>query len=444
MIGSVRGGGKKRAGGMVCVLLYIKYEVSMVSSSFDPASAPQGEGESPGRRNAASDASASIRILMVEDDAGFARLAASILLRTADANFEISLADTLQEAEKRLVASTPDVILLDLTLPDSTGMNTVRRILDCSGTAPVVILSGTDSDKLALEAIQAGAQDYIVKGGEPQNIVRAIRYAVERAQNERRLRETETHLHNAQKHLIHAEKMESIGTLAAGVAHEVKNPLAVLQMGIERMNAISQDKGPEAAETLRMMTDAVQRATSIIQRLLTFAAPSSSERKPADLHEIIQRAIGMIDYEIRRRHLTIKQELAPHLPSLLLDANTIEQVIINLLLNAAQASPELAAITIRTRQTSLTQIGGDVGRRASDRFPVGIGVVQCEIDDNGPGLSPEVERRMFQPFFTTKPQGEGTGLGLCVSRNILDLHGGKLEIYTRPGGGTRARITLIP
>jgi signal transduction histidine kinase len=384
-----------------------------------------------------------IRVLMVEDDAAFARIAAAILLRATGVTYEVSLASTLNEAERKLAQMTPDVILLDLMLPDSSGMNTVQRMLEFAGDVPLVILSGLDSDKIALDAIHAGAQDYIVKGGDPHAITRAVRYAVERSQSERRLLETEENLRTTQLQLMHAEKMESVGTLAAGIAHEVKNPLAVLQMGIENIELHCQNT-TAAAETVQMMKDAVQRASLIVQRLLTFAAPTNCDRKPAMFGEILGRALAMIDFEIRKRVITVRQILDDKLPVLLLDATAIEQVLINLLLNAAQASPDGSTITIRTRQAVLTEVGGDVGRRATDRFPVGIQVVQCDIEDEGPGISPEIERRLFQPFFTTKPPGEGNGLGLCVTRNILELHGGKVELLNRPEGGALARITLIP
>lgn len=383
-----------------------------------------------------------IRVLMVEDDPAFARIAASILLRAVTAHFEVSLASTLREGTMRLAAATPDVILLDLTLSDSSGMNTVQHILACAGDVPVVVLSGLDSEEMAVEAIKAGAQDYIVKGGDPQAIVHAVRYAVERSQNERRLRETESRLRDAQTQLIQAEKMESIGRLAAGVAHEVKNPLAVLQMGIEHIESLPQVQ--QAGETLNMMKDAVQRATFIVQRLLSYAAPSQCTRKPADLHALLRRACGMIDYEVRRQQVAIRFDFDGALPALMLDETAIEQALINLLLNASQASPVGGEIVVRTRQTRLNDPGHDVGRRATDRFPLGVGVVQCEIEDNGPGITDDVARHLFEPFFTTKPQGEGTGLGLCVTRNILDLHGGRVELVNRAGGGTCARITLVP
>lgn len=386
-----------------------------------------------------------IRVLMIEDDAMFARLAANFFLMSQGAQFDLTLAGTLQEGLHYLQTVSFDVVLLDLTLPDSKGMETVDRTLACADGIPVVILTGLDSEKMALQAIRAGAQDYVVKGGEAENVIRAVRYAVERNRTENRLREAERSLKEAQLQLIQAEKMESVGCLAAGVAHEVKNPLAVLQMGIERLGFLLESKNDEeTTETMKMMSDAVMRASSIIQRLLTFSTPTSTQRIPVSLNEVVERAAGMIDYEVRRRKLTVKQELAGDLPRLLLDPTSIEQALINLMLNAAQASPEGGTVIVRTRQTRLDKPGGNVGRRTTDRFPLGINVVLCEIDDSGPGLTPEAQRRLFQPFFTTKPHGKGTGLGLCVTRNILDLHGGKIDVLNRPEGGVRAAITLLP
>lgn len=401
------------------------------------------ESRAPADATAQRGDSAVIRALMVEDDAMFARVAAMTMLRAVGVHYEVTLASTLKEALRHLAATTPDVILLDLTLPDSTGMDTVQRVIGRANGAPVVILTGLDSEKMAIDAIQAGAQDYVVKGGDPQAILRAARYAVERSLAEKRLLEMQANLRKTQLQLIHAEKMESVGTLAAGIAHEVKNPLAVLQMGLEHIELVNAGN-KDTTDTLRMMKNAIQRANAIIQRLLTYSTPSTSVRHPANLHDIIDRAINMVDHEIRRRHLHIRREFADILPELLLDANAIEQAFVNLLLNAAHASPDNRTITVTTRQAQLQTPGGGVGRRVTDRFPLGITVVECDIDDEGPGLDTETERRLFQPFFTTKPTGKGTGLGLCVTRNILDLHGGRIELMNRPEGGARARVMLVP
>lgn len=209
-----------------------------------------------------------IRVLMVEDDAAFARIAASILLRAKDAGHEVSLASTLREAETLLATTRPDVVLLDLTLPDSSGMNTVERVLACAGDVPVVVLSGIESETMALAAIRAGAKDYIVKGGDPRAIVQAVRRAVERSEGERRLLEAEEQLRAARLQLVQADGAESAGLPDATTAHELKTALAVLHMGIENIERrYGQDAG--MAATLKLMMDAADRAMLAIQRLPT-------------------------------------------------------------------------------------------------------------------------------------------------------------------------------
>lgn len=386
-----------------------------------------------------------IRALLVEDDETYARLVARTLQRsTGGAVFTLFRVGSLDEAFAALKQAHPDVIVLDLNLPDSSGLDTLLSIRAAHPDTAVVVLTGLDDEELGMRTLQAGAQDYVVKGGDPGLIGRAIRYAVERSQNEARLRRTELALRDAQLQLLQSEKLDSLGSLAAGFAHEIKNPLAVLQMGLELWARRKREDDTESAEALHMMEKAVERASSIVQRLLSFAAPAGADRHLTSLNSIIELSREVVRHELNRRDVTLVEELSPDLPELLLDAASIQQAIVNLLLNAIQASPPGGTVTVRSSRFRLDQPGGDAGRGQPERFPPGLVTVQCEILDDGPGLPAEVQRRLYHPFFTTKQQGEGTGLGLYVTRNIIELHGGRLVLGNRPEGGTRAAITLVP
>lgn len=386
-----------------------------------------------------------IRALLVEDDDTYARLVARALQRSSGgAAFTLFRVGDLGEAFAALKQAHPDVIVLDLNLPDSSGLDTLLRIRAAHPDTAVVVLTGLDDEELGMQTLQAGAQDYVVKGGDPGLISRAIRYAVERSQNEARLRRTELALRDAQLQLLQSEKLDSLGSLAAGFAHEIKNPLAVLQMGLELWARRKREDDTEAAEALSMMEKAVERASSIVQRLLSFAAPAGAARHLTSINSIIEVSREMVRHELGRRDVTLVEELSPDLPELLLDAASMQQAIVNLLMNAIQASPPGGTVTVCSSRFRLDQPGAEAGRGPTKRLPPGMVTVQCEILDEGPGLSAEVQRRLYHPFFTTKQQGEGTGLGLYVTRNIVELHGGRLSLGNRPDGGTRAVITLVP
>lgn len=250
-------------------------------------------------------------------------------------------------------------------------------------------------------------------------------------------------LQRAHEQLIHAEKMESVGRLASGVAHEVKNPLAMIGMGLELLARRLPSDDETARETLERMRRGVDRANTIVRGLVDFSSARQFEKKPAAIHPIIRDAVALVDYQLRKARVTLHQDLAPELPEVEVDATKIEQVLVNLLINAMQAMEDGGEITIRTRLTRLHDIKRDEGVRTSRHLRQFDRVVLIEIEDTGPGIDPANLPRLYDPFFTTKPTGIGTGLGLSVSRKIIELHQGTLDLMNREDHqGARARIIL--
>lgn len=254
---------------------------------------------------------------------------------------------------------------------------------------------------------------------------------------------TEADLRSAQLQLIQAAKLESVGRLAAGVAHEVKNPLGTLFMGLDYLAAkTAAPEGGELREVLESMKDAVRRADRVIKGLLDFSRPEKLEFKAHDINEVIETALQMAGHVLSNKHIIVMQELGRDIPPALIDPHKLEQVFINLFTNAAQAMQEGGEVFIRTRVEKLEKVGGGVGRRAHDMFRLGETAIVAEVDDTGPGIPPEILSRIFEPFVTTKQGKEGIGLGLSVSKSIVELHGGHIDISNRPEGGVRARVML--
>lgn len=244
-------------------------------------------------------------------------------------------------------------------------------------------------------------------------------------------------LRDVQLQLIEAEKMKSIGRLAAGVAHEVKNPLAIIRMGIEFLAGSTDDT---TRKILKEMTDAVQRADSVIHGLLDFSAPKQIEVKREDLNAIVEQALVLVRGE-SRPGVEIVRELQPRLPALALDAAKISQVFVNLFINALHAMGESGTLTVRTYSKQLTGVGSNIGGTRSESFRVGGTIVVVEIDDTGHGIPEDKLGKVFEPFFTTKPTGLGTGLGLSVVKTIIDLHGATIDIRNLHDAG--ARVTIM-
>jgi signal transduction histidine kinase len=250
------------------------------------------------------------------------------------------------------------------------------------------------------------------------------------------LQKSHAELKAAQFQLIQAEKMQSLGRLAAGVAHEVKNPLAILGMGIEYLakNLASPDE--HVAAILADMTEACKRADAIIKDMLDFSAPRALDLQAQNLNDIISHSLGLLRRHLSTSAIRVLRDLAP-LPPLQLDRNKIQQVFLNLLANAMHAMPQGGTLIVRTytRELAPGEIDSEAQQRFGDRFRAGETVVVAEVQDSGCGIPAAELAKVFDPFFTTKPAGAGTGLGLTVAKKIIELHAGNIDIRNATGGG---------
>jgi signal transduction histidine kinase len=238
--------------------------------------------------------------------------------------------------------------------------------------------------------------------------------------------------------LIHAAKMESIGLLAVSVAHEVKNPLAVIRLGLDYIGSEFKKKS-SISEVLKDMDDSISSAASIINRLLDFSRIDELESSNADLNEIIEDALHLVEHELKRSNIKLVKQLDSQLSQTNLDANKVKQVFVNLFMNAIQAMGKDGVLTIATYQTD---IGENSKLDKIEQIPVEAGdtMLVAEVNDTGPGVNEEMVDKIFEPFYTTKQVGEGVGLGLSIIRNIMDLHSGAIDVINCESGGLSVRV----
>ena len=270
----------------------------------------------------------------------------------------------------------------------------------------------------------------------------------ELAKNDEALRKTLEELNAShrtlkatQLQLIQAEKFESIGTLAAGVAHEVKNPLQTILMGLAYLSNNLPPDHPHFPTVLQDMRDAVKRADTIVRELLTLSATAHITMKEEDFNAVLDRSLFLVNYEINAARIHAVSSLAPNLPRVLMDRTRIEQVFLNLFLNAIQAMQPGGTLSVRT-QAERWGTSPLCAECSPGQLKPGDPVVVAEVRDTGVGIAEENLKRVFDPFFTTKPVGSGTGLGLSVARQIVDLHGGLIDVRNAPEGGVRVTIVL--
>jgi PAS domain S-box-containing protein len=249
-------------------------------------------------------------------------------------------------------------------------------------------------------------------------------------------------LKETQDQLIQAEKLSAIGLLASGVAHEVRNPLGIIIQGVNYLEKRISAKEEDIHETLVMLKDSVKRADKVINGLLDFSRATALNLQPEDINSILENSLSLIRNQFKFEHIEIARELKTDIPKVLIDRNKIEQVCINLLINAAQAMPKGGKIIIRSYDKQLEEIKNGISKGDEDYFIVGEKAVIVEFEDTGIGIPKESISKIFDPFFTTKGPRGGTGLGLSVSQSILHMHKGLIYAESQLGKGTKVTLVL--
>jgi len=232
-------------------------------------------------------------------------------------------------------------------------------------------------------------------------------------------------LKESQEQVIQAEKLTSLGQLAASIAHEVNNPLSGTLVYTQLL-ARKVEKGEVDKEVtldyLSKMESELIRSTKLIQNLLNFARESPPEFQPVNLNFVVNHAFDLISHSIEEKKIRVFNELDPSLPELTADTNQLQQVCLNLIINAIQAMPQGGRLTLRTY--------------------VHNSQIKLEVQDTGVGIPPENISKLFTPFFSTKPEVKGVGLGLAVAYGIVQRHKGKIEVRSKEGEGTTFTVSL--
>lgn len=254
------------------------------------------------------------------------------------------------------------------------------------------------------------------------------------------VRRYQAKLRLTQLQLIQSEKLDSLGRMAAGVAHDVKNPLMTILTGVKVLSKRLGNADESIQQLLKDMTESVERADKIIGGLLGYSRAQGLDLTPVDLHATIGKSLLLVKHDLDQTRIIVVKDLLESMPMLPLDAFKIQQVFVNLFTNAIHAIGSDGEIRLTASLETLAR-GTNVGYRMTDRYIPGERVAIIRIEDSGPGIPKEHLKNIFDPFFTTKPAGRGTGLGLSVCRQIVEMHGGTVDIGNRDTGG--ARVTVI-
>lgn len=387
---------------------------------------------SEGTGSAARDA---LRVLILEDNPADAELEQRLLV-SAGLDFAAVVVDTEASYVQQLAAFRPDVIVADFSLPGFSGEGAIKIAQELCPDVPVIVLSGVIGDEAAVELIRKGAADYILKD-RPARLASVIRRAVAEAEQRSQLARLEAHLQRARR-------MQSIGRLAGGVAHEFNSQVCAMlsyaafirEEALGKAQHGGRDDGWDGVRRdAEEIEKAGQRVTTLVHQLLEAGSEAVARAELIELNQVIS-GISELLRSTAGASTEFHLSLSPQLWPVTADPGQVVQILLNLTTNAREAMPDGGSFWIETQNVTIGQ------RQAADLGLTSGAYVCLTVRDSGSGMEPDAVEHAFEPFFTTKPFVEGGGLGLASVYGIIRQAGGTVGISSAPGAGTTVTAWL--
>jgi PAS domain S-box-containing protein len=268
----------------------------------------------------------------------------------------------------------------------------------------------------------------------------------DRIEKEKNLNDTVEVLRRTRDQLIQKDKMAALGRMASGIAHEIRNPLEIIYMGVDYLENNLPDDKPDIRESIEKIFNAVNRADNIIKNILSFSRQTVSKITQIPLCPLLDIVLALAKPKLEKSGVSVRCEYANELLEVAGDYTMLEQVFLNLVNNAVDAMKDCKEkiLTVRAYKQLVTEIGYKTGYRRADFFSIGDEMIVVEISDTGKGIPEETLAKIFEPFFTTKPANEGTGLGLSVAHMIMERLSGTIDVESRENQGTTFFVKLQP
>ncbi|MBI4389253.1 MAG: response regulator [Nitrospinae bacterium] len=406
----------------------------------------------------------SLRILVVEDDEDDVFIIKDLIHEGLTGNSPVvDHTPSSAEALDRLNKSLYDLCLFDYRLGEVDGIHLLSLVRARGIEVPIIFLTGHGDQEIAVEAMKAGANDYLSKGKlSAEALSHSIRYAMQlhkeaeaRKQAEEKLKRSHAEvtrknaelqeslqkLREAQNQILRSEKLAGIGRLAAGVCHEILNPLNIISGHVQ---ALQMERGDDASlkEDLVSIMEEIDRIEKIIGGLLKFSRKGDVELRYTDINRELESVLSLVEKDLLLNDIRVVRRFDLNMDKVLIDTDRMRQVFLNLINNAKyamQASGGTLTLTTRTVHKDRRKSRRD---DTSVDETVGIPFARIVFSDTGTGIKKEHMDKLFDPFFTTKPEDKGTGLGLSVCYTIIEKHAGALEVESEYGHGATFTIDL--
>jgi two-component system, cell cycle sensor histidine kinase and response regulator CckA len=374
-----------------------------------------------------------LRILHLEDEPKDAELIQAAL-ESDGLPCEISSVSTREQFTTALEHAGVDLILSDFSLPGFDGVAALQIAHQIAPSVPFIFVSGTIGEEAAISGVRNGATDYVLKH-RLSRLGPAVRRAASEAEELNKRRHAEAALRKSEEQLRHAQKMDAVGRLAGGVAHDFNNMLTVI-LGYSQLMRTNMASDDPYRNDLEEIERAALRSAELTRQLLAFSRQQVLAPKVMSLNTVITEMDKMLQRLIGE-HIDLATAPTVDLGSIKADPGQIEQVIMNLAVNARDAMPDGGKLTIETANMDFDE------SYAGQHFGILPGrYIMLAVSDSGCGMSVETKSRIFEPFFTTKEVGKGTGLGLSTVYGIVNQTGGHIEVYSELGRGTTFKIYL--
>ncbi len=362
-------------------------------------------------------------ILVVEDDISMRDGVCEILEL---AGYTVAVASNGKEALEMLEHVTPELIVSDIMMPEMDGYLFYKHVREDDRwlTVPFIFLTAKGEKADVLRGKSMGVDDYLTKPFEPEELLVAVDSKLNRM---RQLQETARgQIEALSEQLTRTDRMATVGQLVTEFAHEIRNPLTAITAYAQFVQRRMAAREPDTAQDMERIVRQAKRIAKMAENILDFARKQPLQTRLTDIHHLLDEVLAFISFRLQKRGIAVETHYDANIPTMMVDPDQLEQVFLNIIINAACAMKQKDCLTVTTSWLDESETP----------------TVRISFRDTGVGIPAENIPRIFEPYFTTRPPDEGTGLGLYICQNVVEKHGGHIDVESQEGEGSTFHVHL--